>query len=605
MSFYGLEMGKRTMMAHQAALNVVGQNISNASTEGYSRQIATLQAQSVYSPQYGTLESGVDMLTVKRARNEFIDDRMVKETSQLSKWEVREINLENIQNVFNEPNDSTIRDSLDSMWSSFQDLANNSQESATRETVLERADDLASMIKDGYSQLKSLQSEMDGTIKTEVENVNSTLKKIADLNAQISRIERDDVTNANDLRDERDRLTEGLSKVIDLKVNRDNGEFSIIIDGRTAVQGENYQQLQTVPDVDNSNRLKMQWTDTKKDVSITGGKIGAYRELRDDDIQKYMDYLDEMAIGITDTMNEMHKAGFDINGQPGENFFKPIDTNKEIITENGKQQASIYKIYGNKIITNTDKPLSTNSGITSQSGYFEVNNIRISYNTSVDSMNDVVKKINDAGTGVVASLDPNNKLVLRGEKDNGYTIMTMSDGNGSFLQEMGIFQTGSTSFNYKDTSTLANISTNRSATPKAGAAERMEVAITNVDKIAAAKGKDTNADGIPDTSLGIGNGGNMLAMAQIKQKNIIGRYTADDYFKTLVADLAVKGDQSTRNYENQKSLVASLETRRQSEIGVSLDEEMTDMIKYKQSYTAAAKYINTIDEMLTSIMQLL
>jgi flagellar hook-associated protein 1 FlgK len=289
MSFYGLEMGKRTMMAHQAALNVVGQNISNASTEGYSRQIATLQAQSVYSPQYGTLGSGVDMLTVKRARNEFIDDRMVKETSQLSKWEVREINLENIQNVFNEPNDSTIRDSLDSMWSSFQDLANNSQESATRETVLERADDLASMIKDGYSQLKSLQSEMDGTIKTEVENVNSTLKKIADLNAQISRIERDDVTNANDLRDERDRLTEGLSKVIDLKVNRDNGEFSIIIDGRTAVQGENYQQLQTVPDVDNSNRLKMQWTDTKKDVSITGGKIGAYRELRDDDIQKYIE----------------------------------------------------------------------------------------------------------------------------------------------------------------------------------------------------------------------------------------------------------------------------------------------------------------------------
>lgn len=117
------------------------------------------------------------MLTVKRARNEFIDDRMVKETSQLSKWEVREINLENIQNVFNEPNDSTIRDSLDSMWSSFQDLANNSQESATRETVLERADDLASMIKDGYSQLKSLQSEMDGTIKNRSWKCKFNIKK--------------------------------------------------------------------------------------------------------------------------------------------------------------------------------------------------------------------------------------------------------------------------------------------------------------------------------------------------------------------------------------------------------------------------------------------
>ena len=100
MSFFGLELGKRTLMSQQAALNVVGQNIANANTVGYSRQLVNLEAQSMYSAKYGTIGIGVDLASVSRARNEFIDDRMIKELSEQSRLELKELNLELFSRVF-------------------------------------------------------------------------------------------------------------------------------------------------------------------------------------------------------------------------------------------------------------------------------------------------------------------------------------------------------------------------------------------------------------------------------------------------------------------------------------------------------------------------
>ena len=91
-------------------------------------------------------------------------------------------------------------------------------------------------------------------------------------------------------------------------------------------------------------------------------------------------------------------------------------------------------------------------------------------------------------------------------------------------------------------------------------------------------------------------------MAKIKTSKMIGNYTAEDYFETLVADLAVSGAQATTAYKNQKTITTSIEQRRMSETGVSMDEELTDMITYQNAYNAAAKYISTVDEMLATLL---
>ena len=124
---------------------------------------------------------------------------------------------------------------------------------------------------------------------------------------------------------------------------------------------------------------------------------------------------------------------------------------------------------------------------------FEINNIIINYDTSKDSLDGIVEKINKGKTGVVASLDPNNRLVLRAEKDEDYVVKTISQSSGTFLSTMGIIKEGQ-NYNYKNTESLNNISEDRMGSPRDRAAFRMTVAINNVENIAAAKGTDTNGD---------------------------------------------------------------------------------------------------------------
>lgn len=603
MGFFGLDIGKNALMAQQSALSVVGQNIANASTEGYSRQLVNLESTSANSIQYGTIGTGVELATVNRARNEFLDDRIINSLSEESRLELREQNLESIQYVFNEPDDGTIRDTLDGFWASLNDLALHPENSATRETVLEKAEDLTDVIKSADDELKALRNSMNESVKVEVASINTNLKKIADLNKQISGLELDGKQSANDLKDKRDLIVEELAKSIDITVNREDTQgYSIVIDGRTVVQRDSYQELdlkgKDIPGV----MYEVIWSDTGRGVSVDSGKLKGYMEIRDEDSVKYMEYLDQMAIGIMDTMNDANMSGFDINGQSGEALFTPFKTTEEIVEVSGSLRASIYNIHGTKVITDTEDPAYKISGITAGAGEIEINNARISYNTSSDSMADIINRINDADTGVVASLDGNNRLVFRGDKESEYTIRTIKETSGTLLQDLGIFQTGATEFNYMDTTTIANISTLRMNVPKSGAASRMEVRITDVDEIAAAKGKDTNGDGVADTTLGVGNGDNATAMAKIKTSKMIGNYTAEDYFETLVADLAVSGAQATTAYKNQKTITTSIEQRRMSETGVSMDEELTDMITYQNAYNAAAKYISTVDEMLATLL---
>ena len=183
-----------------------------------------------------------------------------------------------------------------------------------------------------------------------------------------------------------------------------------------------------------------------------------------------------------------------------------------------------------------------------------------------------------------------------------YVIKGLEDTDGSLLQELGILTSGNTKYDYEDTTTLSALSSNRMAKPKAGAASKIYVAIDSVDKIAAASGTDTDGDGIKDKANASGDGSNAMAIGDLKYKRAIGKYTYADYFESLVSDLGVTAQQATRYVENQKILIDNLEQRRQSKIGVSLDEEMANMIKFQHGYNAAAKYISTVNQMLDTLV---
>ena len=131
----------------------------------------------------------------------------------------------------------------------------------------------------------------------------------------------------------------------------------------------------------------------------------------------------------------------------------------------------------------------------------------------------------------------------------------------------------------------------------------MAVAINNVENIAAARGIDTDGDGIPDKPNPVGDGANALKMATIKSEKAIGRFTYEEFFKSIVSDLGISSQESKKFLENQNILINNLEQRRQSTVGVSLDEEMAEMLKFQHGYDAAARYMKTVDQMIETVIE--
>ena len=622
MSFNGLEVGKRTLSAHQQAMGVTGHNISSANKEGYSRQKVEMNTITNKHEKYGQVGIGAEVEDINRARDTFIDDRMMKEKSANAKWEIRDINIKNMEYIINEPSDQSIRKVLDEYWEAMQDLSQNPEDMSTRVSLKERAVALSNSVSSTYERFEALRTDFDHNIDVVTNDINSSLKRLAEINGQIRRVEAGGA-QANDLRDEFDLLVEKLSQMVNIKVSRKGSENAVSIGGRTAVQGDTFKEISIKREAKvNEGFAQLYWEDIDEPVLVQTGKLKGLLELRDEDAVKYMKYMDQLAIGLIDNTNDVNKAGFDFRGVQGGEFFESFETESQIRDINGdkEDEAAIYKIRGTKAIEDTKRPLSitmqtetTTSGVNgapatvskvpfNETGSFEINNIIINYDTTKDSLEGIVEKINKGKSGVVASLDPNNRLVLRAEKEEDYVIKTISQSSGTLLSTMGIIKPGQ-AYNYKSTDSLNNISEDRMGSPRDKAAFRMTVAIDNVENIAAAKGVDTNGDGVADKPNPVGDGSNALKMAMLKSEKSIGRFTYEEFFKSIVSDLGISSQEAQKFLENQNILINNLEERRQATMGVSLDEEMAEMLKYQHGYDAAARYMKTVDDMISTVIE--
>jgi len=480
-TFFGLEIARRGLQAQQRALDVTGHNVSNANTPGYTRQEAVMATTTPFpvpglcTPAgAGQLGSGVEISEIRRLRDGFLDLQYRGENEALGFWEARWDAIQKVETILNEPSDSGLSKVFEQFWQSLEDLSKNPESLAARSTVLERGKTLAETFNYLDRQLRSLQSDLDSTIKVKVDEVNSFARQIADLNQQIQKIE---ITGqrANDLRDRRDLLLDQLSKDINIQVREDaNGMVQVGIGGRLLVEGDRVDELNVVEDVDNDRFYKVVWKADNQDVQVTGGTILGLIDMRGylDEagnqkglVREIRSVLDNLAGTLAKEFNSIHTAGYGLDGSKGLDFFT---------------------------------------------------------------------------------------------KDSGATV------------------------------TAGNIIVNTE--------------LEDLNKIAASKTNPTEIDG------GAGDGSNALELARLKQRLLDfnndnkGDATFEDYYQAAIGELGVQGQQAKRMAENQELLVSQLDNNRQEVSGVSLDEEMVNMIRFQHAYAAAARVITTMDEMLDLVI---
>ncbi|WP_304239907.1 flagellar hook-associated protein FlgK [Gracilinema caldarium] len=617
-TFTGIEIGKRSMVAHQQGMTTTGHNLSNASTEGYSRQRVEFSPfEPIYLPGLnreetpGQIGQGTVVERIERIRDKLLDKRIVAQGSGEGYWDTRDKYVLQLERLYNEPADVSIRGRMDAFWDAWQELSLHPADSAPRKAVLERGKTLIDSIKERYKGLTSLQNMAEEDIQGTVKRVNELSRQIAGLNEQIQKIEAQG-DNPNDLYDRRDLLVEKLSSIIDITTDgRDPDEFVIHTAGNVLVQGRIGRQFDLVSGIDTEGFSHVVWKESGEEAHFSSGNLKALIEMRDVTLRGEIQNLDSMTMNFIDLVNEAHRAGYGTNGKTGLDFFTehPFVTNVAgNYDRNGDgayDSTYIFRITGqNTLDTRAQIGLEGTINLSGQNGL-----VQVPY-YATDTVADVVKRINNSGAEVVARLDREGRLTLKGtpaaDPANPDFVIRHVEDSGRFLEGYaGLLQDRGAdgAFRWDQADAALNLqgeAADYAVAPIAHPSGWIEVNPALVKEPASiASGYGEN--GKPANP---GNGEAALAIASIRNSEVmVGKLgTFDDYFADAVARVGLMGEQSDRALETQNLIMKQLKDMRDSISGVNIDEELSQMIKYQHGYAAAARFISTVNEMLDTII---
>lgn len=626
-TFMGLEIGKRGLASHQQALHVTGHNISNAENKEYTRQrVVITAADPIYMPALnrantpGNMGQGSVVSIVERIRDHFIDDRIVSEKNNMGYWKTKNDFIYQIEAVYNEPSDQSLRSRLDALWSSWQELSKYPEERSTREVVKEKAVHLSNEVKNIYRQLYELREDANRQVAQRVDQINLYAREIRDLNERIQKSEALG-DRPNDLYDKRDAFIEKLSGIVDVTVGRsDKDEHIVYIGGENLVQGSIYRPLKAVRNPDNNGMYDVMWH-TETNVTIKSGELAGLIDVRDNILRQNINDINAFSINFTDMVNEVHKDGFGRRGETNVNFFNhlAISDNPEgnfDLNNNGiNNVTAIFKVAGsNKVDSSAAIGIRGTLTFARNDEYDSI--AEIDYNES-DTVNSVIKRINDAKLGVSAYIDHRGHLAVKATlaKDDdkkNFMIRHLEDSGQFFVGFTGVLkQSGPQgSFDYRRVDDIVKFlpaRDNITITPKFNPAAFMTVSddiMRDVDKIAAAKGRDVGGTGDFNTSNGIGDGSNALQMASLRHRQAMvdSKTTFNEFYTSLISRVGSQGEEAKNRVENQTVMLKNLENIRESVSGINLDEEMANMISFQHGYNAAARLISTFDNMLDVII---
>jgi len=324
-TFGGLNIVVRGLAAQQVSLDTVGHNVSNANTTGYSRQnvnLTTTITQSVFGARgENQIGTGVNIESIIRARDTFIDKQMWKESASLGYGQKATDTLGRIEGVFSEPSDTGIQTAMDKFWTAWQTLATNASDDGTRTAVRQRGVELVDAIQHAAQQLSDMVEDTNSVIDITVNNLNQLSSQVYDLNRQIVTIEAGGMDHANDLRDRRDVLVDQMAKLTSINVTQDKyGNYNIMSTGVPLVDGVGYQKLETTTTKDADygfNVRNVVVAGSEQPLSFANGELRGLLEMRDsvadvnsyDGIKGYIKKLDKMSQFLLQDFNAVHKAG--------------------------------------------------------------------------------------------------------------------------------------------------------------------------------------------------------------------------------------------------------------------------------------------------------
>lgn len=613
--FNSLNIGYSGLNASQVGINVTGNNIANAETEGYSRQRVVTQSAQPISLNPGQRGNGTEIAEIARVFDNFVYDRYTNFSEKKENSDFMKKTLEELSTYFPEIDNVGIKADLEEYFNMWQSFSDNPDNSAVKIALASQTETLTNHLKITRNQVGDLQKSLNQELVSVVDEVNRKAQEIADINAAIDSVESDGRQNANDLKDKRNLLEKSITRlmgansyegliesnnIIDSNSNKKTGSYSLLVEGYNIVDGPNVHKLTVDPDehINGMFNIYYERQDGKKfnlTPEISGGKAGAILEMRGSRfdattnipsngfLQDTLNLLDSFAAGIIESTNNIYaEASTDAMNS---NILE-LDASEKLTQSNlnineGSFDVNVFDIDGNKVATRTitiDSATAMDDG--SSDSIIGQMSKKADDNSDNNATNDLDDMLDASFSNQVFKLSLNSDY-----QNRGYTF-NISDNYAQSLQNGSNFAGAVGASRFFDGNSADNI------------------AITSE--------LQNNPLGIKAHAEDIlGNNSVALNMVQLQfeQVQFVNEQTTSQntiygYFDSLVSNVGSKTNAEIIKNDSITAQFKATELEYQSISKVSMDEELTNLIKYQTAYGAAAKVITTIDQMMNTLLGL-
>jgi flagellar hook-associated protein 1 FlgK len=329
-SFSGLNTALNALQAQRRGLDVTGQNIANANTDGYSRQRLGLQAiggstvPALFSVSSG-VGGGVAAVDVTRVQDAFLEAQGRAEHAQNAYLTDQQQTYTRIEQAYGEPSDTGLQSQFSDFWSSVHDLTNNPGDLATRTQLLDRGTEIASGLRTANDSINSFWTTTRTQLDMSATAINTSADTIGQLNQAILRASASGLP-ANELADQRDTQVQKLAELTGASaVYQPDGTVNVYLSGSSLVNGADVRHVQAggATQLSSIGTLPagLSWTDNATPAVVTGGSVGSALQTLNTVVPGSVARLDAVAASLAGTVNTQHQLGYDLNGNPGQPFF--------------------------------------------------------------------------------------------------------------------------------------------------------------------------------------------------------------------------------------------------------------------------------------------
>lgn len=596
-----LNIARKGIYASQDSINTTSHNISNANTEGYSRQRVNLQASRPFdTPSLnsavgpGQIGTGVEVSSIDRIRNLFLDYQIRTETSTKGEYDERSQFLGTIEAMFNTTSTTGIDNLMSNFFSSWSEVSLHPESSNSRTVAVQQTLALTDELNHTYGQLQKLKDDVQGTIKQSVLDTNSLLTQIDKVNQEIIQIKVAG-QNPNDLQDRRDLLIDQLSKNLNINVDRNprfDGQDIAPVDVNGVVDpvlvksvfNDQVKRFSYISDIAKGDVVVPATTPPSYTYKVTYYKYGDMTSSKN-----AMNFTVNMSDSEFKNLDQCRILWASADGIALKDGGIPISKNE---TLNSFKDVTMFQptsgeLSGDISIQKEIDDYSDQLTKIAKAIAFTVNAV---HSGSSDGTTDKVPYFvnSDTATYTNDNLDLTKYNVVAAEQ-------SLTAGNITVNKELisDVMKIKTKTNDDKFSTTGENTTDGSSDGKRALEISQLKDSILMVQNI----DNNTKRSDLVTSLVDKGSGVKTVV-------NSSGGTAIDGFYKDTINKLAVQQQEAKRIVKNQDSVLAQFQNSRDSISGVSIDEEMTNLLQYQHSYQANAKVISTVDQLLDVLIGL-